>query len=223
MQWRRYGLGVLQEHTCCFSRRRSMALRTTPSMAVLTGTSCCPAWSPMVAPNPRRPRTGPRGSGISPEPDRNPWWRSSPKPKKKRSSIFSVGSRDALSGFHPVRMEESSLWRRRHKEDGEEEGSDGDLDGEAPTDPRHSPIQGSMEGLPTSHVTEVKVTRRGPGPRPASRPGESALERFSLVPKTTSSDEAWLLGPRKMQDPLQTHSEALLPRPVSRQIGRAHV
>ena len=131
--------------------------------------------------------------------------------------------RDASSASHPVRMEQSNLWQRRHGEDGEEEASEGDLDGEVPTDPRHSPIQGSMEGLPTSHVTEVKVTRRGPGPRPASRPGESALERFSLVPKTTSSDEAWLLGPRKMQDPLQTHSEALLPRPVSRQVTRQHV
>lgn len=26
-----------------------MALRTTPSMAVLTATSCCPAWSPILA------------------------------------------------------------------------------------------------------------------------------------------------------------------------------
>ena len=139
-------------------------------------------------------------------------------PVFKRSSESISPGRDAFSGSHPIRM--VNLWQRRHKEDDEEEGSE---DGEAPTDPRHSPIQGSMEGLPTSHVTEVKVTRRGPGPRPASRPGESALDRFALVPGTASSDEAWLHGPRKMRDALESHSEALLPRPVSRQVTRKHV
>lgn len=133
-----------------------------------------------------------------------------------------------VSWCTPDRM--TSLWQRRHNEDGEtgaEEGAGGDLDAEKPAYPRHSPppVRSSLDGVPTSHITAVQVTRRT-SPRPAPRPGEGSLHHFSTqgLVRRISSDDTSLFGKTgKLGNTLESHAEALLPRPAPHQVTRKHV